>query len=255
MGMQNLGINDVTEHQNREEELLKTRLRESMGVQAVGIAHDFNNLLTIILGNTALLKRDISPKRRKTVKKLTEIENATRQAGNLTRQLLTIAKGGTPGTRPISITELIYEAVGIVRSTSKARYQVTVSKDILPVEVDPGQTSQVLNNLMLNAHQSMPSGGTILVEAKNVCLEAGHSLPIKDGPYVQVSISDQGVGISPGNLDKIFDPYFTTKDAGSGLGLAICYSIIEKHAGHIEVESKLGVGTTFRIYLPAAIGD
>ncbi len=118
--------------------------------------------------------------------------------------------------------------------------------------VDAGQVRQVINNIVINANQAMPEGGSIEVAAENLIIEDRHDLPVKPGRYIKISITDQGVGIAEKHLLKLFDPYFKTKQEGSGLGLATAYSIIKKHDGHITVESQLGVGTTFHIYLPAS---
>jgi CheY-like chemotaxis protein len=130
--------------------------------------------------------------------------------------------------------------------------QISSPDDLWPVEVDEGQMSQVINNLILNASQAMPDGGVIQVRAENVSMGAGFGLPLEAQRYVKLTIKDQGMGIPEEHLPKIFDPYFTTKSRGSGLGLATTYSIIKRHDGHITVESALGVGTTFTIYLPAS---
>ena len=135
---------------------------------------------------------------------------------------------------------------------SKSICEFSISEDLWPVEVDIGQISQVINNIVINANQAMPEGGTIQVAAENLIIDDRQSLSLKPGRYIRISISDQGIGISEKYTSKIFDPYFTTKQEGSGLGLATTFSIIKKHDGHITVESQPGVGTTFQIYLPAS---
>jgi CheY-like chemotaxis protein len=135
---------------------------------------------------------------------------------------------------------------------SKSNCEFSIAENLWPAEVDVGQISQVINNIVINANQAMPKGGTIQVAAENLIIESGHGLPVKPGRYIRISITDQGVGIGENHFLNIFDPYFTTKQEGSGLGLATAYSIIKKHNGHIAVESQLGVGTTFHIYLPAS---
>jgi two-component system, cell cycle sensor histidine kinase and response regulator CckA len=135
---------------------------------------------------------------------------------------------------------------------SKSNCEFSISKDLWPAEVDVGQISQVINNIVINANQAMPKGGIIQVAAENLIIEDRYGLPVKPGRYIRISIKDQGVGIDENHFLHIFDPYFTTKQEGSGLGLATTYTIIKKHEGHITVESQLGVGTTFHIYLPAS---
>jgi CheY-like chemotaxis protein len=163
--------------------------------------------------------------------------------------LLSFAKGGLPITKSTAVASLLQESVNLALSGSKARSRLTLPEDLWLVEVDEGQVSQVINNLLINADQAMPAGGTITIRAENVIV--GDELTLKKGDYVRIIISDQGIGIPPQYLGRIFDPYFTTKQKGSGLGLATSYSIIRNNAGYITVESETGVGTTFSIYLPA----
>jgi two-component system, cell cycle sensor histidine kinase and response regulator CckA len=188
----------------------------------------------------------------------------------LTQQLLTFSKGGSPIKKNASITELLRETSDFILSGSKVRCEFSLPDNLWSVEVDEGQISQVINNLIINARQAMPKGGIIKVCAENVGEENGvaengglevnsgsilkASTPGK-GNYVKISVKDQGSGIPKEYLSKIFDPYFTTKEKGSGLGLATSYSIIKKHGGYISVESEVGVGTTFYVYLPASMKE
>jgi len=242
---------DITERKRMEEELLRAQKLESVGALAGGIAHDFNNILTTILGNISLAKIQVTPENQ-LFELLGEAETASARAQTLTKQLLTFAKGGAPVKETASIKDILKESCSFVLRGSKSRSEFSISEDLWPAEVDVGQISQVINNIVINANQAMPKGGTIQVAADNLIIEARHSLPVKPGRYVKVSIKDQGVGIAEDHLLNIFDPYFTTKQEGSGLGLATTYSIIKKHNGHVTVESRLGVGTTFHIYLPAS---
>jgi len=166
--------------------------------------------------------------------------------------LLTFAKGGAPVKEIASIKAILKESSSFVLRGSKSGCEFSIAEDLWSAEVDVGQISQVINNVVINADQAMPEGGIIQVVATNLMIEGSHGLPVKPGRYINISISDQGVGIAEKHLLKIFDPYFTTKQEGSGLGLATNYSIIKKHDGHITVESRLGVGTTFHIYLLAS---
>jgi PAS domain S-box-containing protein len=241
---------DITERKKMEEELLKAHKLESLGVLAGGIAHDFNNLLTGIMGNVSLAKMFVDPTG-KAYPRLGEAEKACSLTKGLTQQLLTFAKGGDPIKKVDSMTRIIKDSACFVLRGSNVRCTFSLPEDLWDVEVDSGQISQVINNLIINADQAMPDGGIISVRAENVTLGPDENLPLPEGKYVHVSIRDQGIGIPEENLPKIFDPYFTTKKKGSGLGLAGVYSIIMKHNGHVGVESNPGSETTFHIYLPA----
>ncbi len=242
---------DITERKRMEEELLRAQKLESVGLLAAGIAHDFNNILTTILGNISMSKLEVSPGD-EIFDLLSEAETASARAQTLTKQLLTFAKGGMPVKETVSIKDIIKESSLFVLRGSKSRCEFSIPEDLWPADVDSGQISQVIDNIVINANQAMPTGGIIQVAAENLILNDGHGLPVNPGRYIRISIKDQGVGIAEKHLLKVFDPYFTTKQEGSGLGLATTYSIIKKHDGHITVESLLGVGTTFHIYLPAS---
>jgi len=232
------------------EELIKTKKLESVGVLAGGIAHDFNNMLTVILGNISLAKKSINSKQR-SFNRLTNAEKACWRASSLTQQLLTFSKGGMPVTQIISISEIIKEAVSLALSGSHLRCEPGIPNNLAFVEVDESQIHQVLINLILNARQAMSNTGTLKIWAETITLAPKNTISLKEGPYVRICVQDEGVGIPEEHLQTIFDPFFTTKPSQSGLGLAVSYSIIKKHNGHITVESKPGTGTTFSIYLPA----
>jgi CheY-like chemotaxis protein len=234
-----------------EEELLKADKLESVGILAGGIAHDFNNILTSIIGNVSLAKMRVKSEH-KIFDLLVAAETASMRARGLAGQLLTFARGGTPVKEIASISRLIRESPRFVLQGSKSGFEFSIAEDLWPVEADPGQISQVISNIVINANQAMPEGGIIRVAAENLVLEEKNEMPVKPGRYIRISIKDQGTGIAEKHLSKIFDPYFTTKNEGSGLGLAAAYSIIKKHNGHISVDSLLGAGTTFSIYLPAS---
>jgi PAS domain S-box-containing protein len=245
-----LVFRDVTEKHKLQEEILKSKKLESVGILAGGIAHDFNNILTAILGNIALAKIYSDPND-KIFEVLSEAEKACIRSKDLTQQLLTFSKGGTPIKKVGLIADLVKESANFVMRGSNVKCEYKIDPDIWLVEVDEGQINQVINNIVINANQVMKNGGIINIELKNIIIDQDSNKPLKNGQYVKISIKDHGTGISPENLPKIFDPYFTTKEKGNGLGLAICYSIIKKHNGFIEVESEIGKGTTFHIYLPA----
>ena len=246
-----LVFRDITEQRMIFEESLRADKLESLGILAGGIAHDFNNILTAILGNLSLAKLYCTPGDR-LFPRLDEAEKASLRAKDLTHQLLTFAKGGAPLKHTASLKELIQDSATFAMRGASVRCEFVLAANLWPAEVDEGQMSQVIHNLAINAVQAMPDGGVIQVTAANVAPNNGDTLPLKPGRYLRISIQDHGVGIAPEHLPHIFDPYFTTKQKGSGLGLATSYSIIKKHDGMITVESEVGRGTTFHIYLPAS---
>ncbi len=246
-----LVFRDITEKRKIEEEMLNATKLESLGVLAGGIAHDFNNILTAILGNITIA-RTASESREDIIKRLGEMEKVTLRAKALTQQLLTFSKGGAPIMKKSSIAELLKDSASFLLSGAKVSCRFSISDDLMAVDIDEGQMSQVINNLIINACQAMPEGGTIEIHASNVTFGKESALPLKEGRYVEIAIVDHGAGIPRKYLPRIFDPYFTTKEGGSGLGLAASYSIIKNHHGHITVESTPGAGTTFYIYLPAS---
>ncbi len=243
-------VRDITERQKDEEERLRFSKLESMGILAGGIAHDFNNILTTILGNIGLtmLNKNLGEEGMET---LEQAEKACFRAQELSGQLLTFAKGGAPIKKLVSLVKLVRESTKLSLAGSNSLCEFSLPENIWSVEIDEGQISQVISNLLINASQAMPNGGVIKIVEENIEVAEGSDLPLSKGKYVKLSISDQGIGIPDKYLDKVFDPYFTTKQKGSGLGLATAYSVIKKHSGYIKVESQLGVGTTFELYLPA----
>lgn len=247
-------VNDVTDKRKMEETLLRMQKLESIGTLAGGIAHDFNNILTGILGNISLAEMFIDQKE-KSLERLVEAERSASQAKELTSQLLTFSKGGAPILKTASIADILRESVGFALSGSKSTHKFFFPDDLWTVVIDELQMNQVINNIVINADQAMPQGGMIKISAKNMMVEENDIPPLEAGHYVRVSIEDQGIGIPEEYLSKIFDPYFSTKQKGSGLGLAITYSIINRHNGHITVESQLGVGTKFHFYVPASPGQ
>ena len=237
---------ETAQREQVEEELLRARKLESLGVLAGGIAHDFNNFLTVVQGNIELAKMDLAPDS-PVQEALDQTALACARAAFLSSQLLTFAKGGAPVRRLYSVARLVMDAVHLARAGAQTSIDVNISGDLWFAEVDPSQIGQVLHNILLNARQAMPEGGIIEVQAENALEPAPGS-----GPRVKISIRDYGHGISADVLPRIFDPYFTTKPGGSGLGLATAYAIIAKHGGTLSVESKPGRGTVFTIDLPAS---
>ncbi|MEE9524289.1 MAG: ATP-binding protein, partial [Thermodesulfovibrionales bacterium] len=246
---------DVNERKNMEEEIRKGKNLESLGILAGGIAHDFNNLLTSILGNVSLAKTFARPED-KISERLTIAESASLRAKDLTRQLLTFSRGGAPVKKVAFISDIIKDSSSFALSGSNVKCEYSLPRDLWPVEIDEGQIGQVIHNLVINARDAMPKGGTITISGRNAEVTDDNNLSLDEGDYVQISVADKGVGISEENISRVFDPYFTTKEMGvqkgMGLGLSICHSIIKSHEGTIVVESEMEKGTTFHFYLPAS---
>ena len=246
---------DISYQKKMQEELLKAKKLESVGVLAGGIAHDFNNLMSVVVGNISLARTEMRPGS-KGLKNLVKAEKASIQTTALTSRLITFSKGGGPVKEPVSIGDLVKNSVDSSLKGSDISCIFSVPEDILPVEVDEEQMKQVIHNITTNAQEAMAEQGTINVSCGNVIIGEKDTLNLKDGKYVKISIEDQGPGIPKKDLINIFDPYFSTKEMGTqkgmGLGLAVSDSIVKKHDGLITVESKLGTGTTFSIYLPAS---
>ena len=245
-------VTDITTRRQLEAEIARASKLEAVGILAGGIAHDFNNILTVVLGNISLVEGDV-PSGSGLAARLFDARRATLRARDLTLQLLTFAKGGEPVKATIELPELLKESAGFALHGAKARAEFRIASDLWRVNADKGQLGQVVQNLVINAVQAMPTGGVVTIAADNVELGAGgaDSPPLPPGRYVQLTVADNGMGIARELLSKIFDPYFTTKAQGSGLGLATAYSIVRKHEGHIVAESEPGQGTTFRFWLPA----
>ncbi|WP_457575049.1 PAS domain S-box protein [Desulfolithobacter sp.] len=249
-----LVFRDVTKQQQMERDLLNARKLESVGVLAGGIAHDFNNILGATLGNISLTLQglDHNMDRDQVRTRLESAKKATMRARGLTRQLLVFSQGGAPVKEVSSLDDLITESADFVLHGSKTGCTFQLDPDLWPVDIDRDQFSQVIQNLVLNARQAMPGGGTITISGDNVPTSQNLQAPgLAAGPWVRIRVSDTGRGIDPEDIHRIFDPYFTTRRRGTGLGLAVTHSIIQKHEGHISVRSEVGQGTTFTILLPA----
>jgi PAS domain S-box-containing protein len=242
---------DITEREQLRNELIKMQKLESIGVLAGGIAHDFNNILTGIMGNLSFAQA-LLDSGHPALQPLKSAEQASVRAAELTGQLLTFARGGEPIRQVVSVAPLINEAMTLMLRGSNVRGETWIDPSLRAIEADAGQISQVLNNMIINAVQAMPTGGTLRIRAENVHLEDGNALPtLPGGNYVRIDLSDEGCGMTAEIVERIFDPYFSTKPTGSGLGLASAYSIVSRHGGTIGVESTVGSGTTFTLYLPA----
>jgi PAS domain S-box-containing protein len=249
-------LEDITERKQAEEELIRVRKLESLEIFAGGIAHDFNNLLSVMLRNLFLAKLSLADEKEELADGLEIAEKVGLQAKELAHRLITFAKGGDSVRKVGPISQLLVDSADLSLSGAKVMYDFILPDDLWPVEMDDVQIRQVIHNLVTNAREAMPEGGNMTIGAENVIIAQGDNLPLKEGQYVMWYVKDRGMGIPKADMEKIFDPYFTTKPTGSargmGLGLTICYSIIKKHNGFISVDSEPGVGSTFCVYLPAS---
>lgn len=232
-------------------ELERSSRLESLGVLAGGIAHDFNNLLTAIIGNLGLIALEDSAMR-VAGHNVREAQRAAKRASEVTQQLLTFAKGGDPVRKAVLLSEVVQEAATFALHGANVGSEFSCPLDLPAAHADAGQISRVVHNLVLNAVQAMPQGGLVKLALAAVDVAPGEIATLAPGRYVQLSVVDNGPGIPAENLPRIFEPYFSTKDRNSGLGLATVHSIVKKHQGYIAVESHLGRGTTFRVWLPVA---
>jgi signal transduction histidine kinase len=255
---------DITEKKQMEEELQKAHKLEALGLLAGGIAHDFNNLLSEILGIITEAKNDIFPGE-KAHEFLLQAEQTALKAAELVETFISFSPGGwlireklLPGNL---LKELLDSGPGL--GDTDLSYNIEISRDLAPIYGDKGQLNQVFQNLLLNAVEAIAAGkggtqGRISIRAENTIINRKNQFRLKPGNYVKVSIEDNGVGIPGEVMDKVFDPYFSTKERGAqkgmGLGLTLCYWIIKRHDGYIRLESGPGKGTIFTLYLPAFIG-
>ena len=244
-------LRDVTDRKRVEEERLTTGKLESLGTLAGGIAHDLNNLLTVISGNIGLAQIEAPGSPANLLSFLSRAGEAAQHAAQLSNQLLTFSKGGTPLKRVVSISDLVTQAAEFSLHGSNLRSDLDIQAGLWRSPVDPAQIEQVINALIINAREAMPSGGIVRVSARNLEIDANSGLPIRPGRYVQVQVADNGRGIQKRLVTKIFDPYFTTKSTGTGLGLSISYSVVKKHGGLLHLERTSADGSTFTFYLPA----
>ena len=252
-----LVFRDITQRLRDEAERRKTETLDQLGLLAGGIAHDFNNLLTAVIGNISLIALLLPPDDH-LIERLDDAKNASLRARDLAQQLLTFARGGAPIKQTASAAKLIEETVSFSLRGSQSRSEITIEPDLWPAEFDSGQISQVVANLVVNADQAMPDGGTLHVSCDNFsATEETADAPrgLEPGDYIRIKVRDEGLGISEECLKRIFDPYFTTKSKGNGLGLATTYSIVKNHGGLITVESEFQRGATFTVYLPALLAQ
>jgi len=250
-----MACEDITERKRMEQEQLKIEKLQSLGILAGGLAHDFNNLLTSILGNIDFAKSFVK-RGDKIFNLLERAEKSSHRASDLAKQLITFSKGGGPVKSSFSIGDVLQSATSFGLTGSNVTSAFHIPKHPWNVEADEGQVRQVIHSMVLNARDAMPEGGVVFLSVENVTVSLKDGLLLREGDYVRMSIKDGGIGIPAENIPKIFDPYFTTKEMGNqkgmGLGLSVCYSIVKNHQGAITVESKVGVGTTFHVYLPVS---
>ena len=247
-------VTNQTNKQRTEGDIQKTRHLESIAALSGGIAHDYNNLLTVIIGNISLIQSYVDPNDIIS-RLLNEAQEASMVAKSLTQKLITFSKGGSPVKETADMSALLQIVTEFSLSGSNIKCRFDIPDNLALVDIDKTQVSQAMHNLVMNARDAMPNGGILTVSASNVQnidAKKGYAT----GKYVKISISDRGTGIPPENLEKIYDPYFSTKERGhekgTGLGLSICHSIIQKHDGIMEIESSMGEGTVVHIYLPAS---
>lgn len=247
-------VTDITEKRLLEAERLKVQKLEAIGTLAGGLAHDFNNLLQGVFGYISLAK--MASKQNKienTIRALAEAEEALNLSSQLTNQLLTFSKGGKPLKQETNLRTVIDNSIRFALSGSSTNYHIVEAENLWHADVDEGQITQVVQNIVLNAAQAMPEGGMVEVVTRNIhSTDPEFPRGLKGDRYVEISIRDEGIGIPEKDFGRIFDPYFSSKEKGSGLGLATSYSIVKNHGGLITVSSVLGEGSTFCLYLPAS---
>jgi CheY-like chemotaxis protein len=244
---------DENIQENHQDLKRQIRQLESIAALSGGIAHDYNNLLTAIMGNISLALDHVADNTA-AHRLLEQALEASRAAKTLTRRLITFSKGGKPQRRPTHIVRVVENAAAFSLSGSNIGFKLSAPDGIWSADVDAQQIGQAIHNLVINAMESMPSGGTVRIGFENRSIDSPNSI-LAPGRYVDIAITDHGVGIPDEHIDRIFDPYFSTKgkgtDRGTGLGLSISHSIIAKHGGDITVASRVGRGTTFHVMLPA----
>ena len=241
---------DITERKRAEETLRRIHALESLGTIAGGIAHDFNNLLMGVFGNIELIKRKLPPDHA-ALSSLEAAHQALETARHLTTRLLTFAKGGQPVLETVDLRNHIRETVQFHLAGSKVAAHLDIPEDLWPVKADKGQIAEVISNLTINAKEAMPAGGTLIVSARNASGAQGQAARELDGDCIHLAFKDEGLGIPDDIVERIFDPYFSTKQKGHGLGLAIVHGIISRHNGRISVDSVPDAGTTISVFLPA----
>ena len=248
-------VTDITEMKRLNDEVNRISNLESIGLLSGGLAHDFNNVLNIIYGNISFVKM-LAEGNATFVEPLTDAEEACERAKELGIRLQAFSQVGAPLRVPITLSVLIEDIAETLFKGSPISHSIFTADDLLPLEADPRQIRQVSENILTNAKDAMPDGGSVRIDIENYDVDGVVGLPLGSGRYVRIAFQDDGKGITEENLSKIFDPYFSTKDTysqrGMGLGLTICHAILKRHNGYISVESKFGIGTRVTVYLPAS---
>jgi PAS domain S-box-containing protein len=248
---------DITEKKSLEQQFLRAQRLESLGSLASGIAHDLNNVLTPILGVAQLLPMTLPNLDDRNRRLLGMLADSSKRGSGLVKQILTFARGMDGQRTVIQARHILAEIISVARQTFPKSIEISLnldSEDLWTVNVDATQIHQVLMNLFVNARDAMPDGGQINATAANVVIDAADPRPqlqLPMGSYISIAITDTGSGMTAETLDRIFDPFFTTKETGTGLGLSTVRGIVKAHGGAIEVESAVGRGTCFKVYLPA----
>ena len=239
----------------RDEARHHAQRSESTRILIGGLAHDFNNILAVILGNISVTRSELEGR---CDDWLEMAERATLRGRDLARQLLAFSKTGRPVKQGTDVGLLVQETARFFLSGSKSRCEVELPQEeaLWSVRINPGEMSQIIENLIVNADQAMPEGGIIRIRCENLPPQEGDwLLPPRKEAQVKISVEDQGIGIPPEKLQKIFEPYFTTKPEGNGLGLATIQAIVNKCGGSVSVLSRLNEGTAFTLVLPASAGE
>ncbi len=239
---------DMTERTLWEERLIKAQRLESIGTLAAGIAHDFNNLMAGVFGFIDVA--GMMSKDENVTKTLDKAKSAIERARKLTGQLLTFAKGQKANTQLMPLFPLVKDAVALALSGSKVAVEYELADPLPLCRIQPDRLTQVIENLVLNAREAMPQGGKLTVSAQNTWVGDSDAGEVPPGRYVLLVFQDQGVGIAPENLSRVFDPFYTTKPQAQGLGLTTSYSIVTQHQGFLLLQSQLGQGTKVRLFLP-----
>lgn len=240
---------ELHHREKMENELLRIQKLESLAAMAGGLAHKYNNLLTAIIGNINLLQM-LYHDDRELLERLSVAEKASLEAKALSHKLLNISKGGVPFKHPVNLLDLIRDTVSLTLEGSPVRMDFNAACEDLVMEVDEDQIKQSIQAIVQNSKEAMPEGGTVKVFCETLTLEDRSDIPLPGGEYARITISDHGFGIKPEEIDRVFDPFFSSKDVGKGLGLSAAYSIVRRHNGYITVSSEINKGTTFQIYLP-----
>jgi nitrogen-specific signal transduction histidine kinase/ActR/RegA family two-component response regulator len=249
-------MRDITEKKKMEEKLLQVQKIDSIGNLAGGIAHDFNNILTAILGSASMMRRKMTGEER-SMKYVDLIETTSRRGAAITRQLLTFARKNNPHVHLVDVNEILDQTIKLFEATTSKNIIIkcTLSQEPVIVNGDEGQLQQAILNLCLNARDAMPNGGVLVINCKPFTMTEEFAAQFTDGrpgEYVLLSIADSGTGIPAHILNKIYEPFFTTKEQGkgTGLGLSVVYGVVRSHQAQITVSTEINSGTVFSMYFP-----